>query len=43
MADELNKDDKELIRAANNPQTTMPVIPFGNNWATIDANAESLL
>ena len=43
MADELNKDANELIKAARIPQTTKPFTPAGNNLATSVGKAASAL
>ena len=41
IADELNRDASELIRAARIPQTTSPFTPAGSNFATSVGKAAS--
>ena len=41
MADELNRDARELIKAARIPHTTKPFTPAGSNLATNVGKAAS--
>ncbi|EJW97908.1 hypothetical protein EVA_13985 [gut metagenome] len=43
MADELNREASELIKAAKMPQTTRPFTPAGSNLATNVGKAASAL